>query len=107
MLGHGGREFYGPDYLLDHDVIFVSGNYRLGLLGFLSTEDKHCTGNFALKDQSFLLQWVQDNIKCSVEIKIQLQFGEVFEMKHTANRYETLKNFSKKNRLEQPQFTIT
>lgn len=41
----------------------VAGNYRLGLLGFLSTEDRHSAGNFGLKDQSFLLQWVQENIE--------------------------------------------
>lgn len=63
VLGSGGRSSYGPDYLLDHDVILVAGNYRLGLLGFLSTEDEHATGNFGLKDQSFLLQWVQENIE--------------------------------------------
>lgn len=63
MLGTGGYYSYGPEYLLDHDVILVSGNYRLGLLGFLSTEDVNCPGNFGLKDQTFLLQWVQENIE--------------------------------------------
>ncbi|XP_037037435.1 putative inactive carboxylesterase 4 isoform X2 [Bradysia coprophila] len=61
-LGHGGIDSYGPDYLLEHDVILVAGNYRLGPLGFLSTEDRNSPGNFGLKDQAFLLQWVQDNI---------------------------------------------
>lgn len=61
--GHGGPSLYGPDYLLDNDVIFVSGNYRLGALGFLSTEDRNAPGNFGLKDQAFLLQWVQANIE--------------------------------------------
>lgn len=63
ILGHGGPSTYGPDYLLDHDVILVAGNYRIGALGFLSTEDANCPGNFGLKDQAFLLQWVQDNIE--------------------------------------------
>lgn len=63
MLGTGGYTSYGPDYLLDHDIILVSGNYRLGLLGFLSTEDTHSTGNFGFKDQAFLLQWIQENIE--------------------------------------------
>lgn len=54
---------YGPYYLLDHDVILVAGNYRIGALGFLSTEDGNCSGNFGLKDQAFLLQWVQENIE--------------------------------------------
>lgn len=63
ILGHAGPSSYGPDYLLDHDVILVAGNYRIGALGFLSTEDRSCTGNFGLKDQAFLLRWVQENIE--------------------------------------------
>lgn len=41
----------------------MAGNYRLGALGFLSTEDENCPGNFGLKDQLLLLQWVKDNIE--------------------------------------------
>lgn len=63
MAGHGGISLYGPEYLLEHDVILVTGNYRLGPLGFLSTEDKHCPGNFGLKDQSLILKWVRQNIE--------------------------------------------
>lgn len=61
--GDSGPATYGPDYLLEHDVILVAGNYRLGALGFLSTEDRNSPGNFGLKDQALLLQWVQDNIE--------------------------------------------
>ncbi|XP_030763101.1 pyrethroid hydrolase Ces2a-like [Sitophilus oryzae] len=53
----------GPDYLLDEDIIFVSFNYRLGVFGFLSTEDNAATGNWGLKDQLLALKWVQTNIK--------------------------------------------
>lgn len=53
---------YGPEYLLDHDIILVSGEYRVGALGFLSSEDKHLPGNYGLKDQSFIFKWVQENI---------------------------------------------
>ncbi|XP_059611145.1 juvenile hormone esterase-like [Phlebotomus argentipes] len=60
--GNGGKIFYGPDYLLDHDVILVSGNYRLGIFGFLSTNTLDCPGNFGLKDQVEILKWVQKNI---------------------------------------------
>ncbi|KAJ6649230.1 Juvenile hormone esterase, partial [Pseudolycoriella hygida] len=63
VIGSGGPSSYSPDYLLDNDVILVAGNYRLGMLGFLSTEDRNSPGNFGLKDQSFMLQWVQDNIE--------------------------------------------
>lgn len=62
MNGHGGLSLYGPDYFLEHDVVLVTGNYRLGPLGFLSTEDKECSGNFGLKDQALMLQWVRMSI---------------------------------------------
>ena len=29
----GGKDFYRPDYLLDNEVILVTINYRLGVLG--------------------------------------------------------------------------
>lgn len=47
--GSGTRSEYGPDYFLDQDVILVTPNYRLGPLGFLSTEDENCPGNFGLE----------------------------------------------------------
>ncbi|XP_014244331.1 venom carboxylesterase-6-like [Cimex lectularius] len=53
----------GPEYLLDHNVILVTMNYRLGILGFLSTEDDILPGNNGLKDQNLALKWVYDNIK--------------------------------------------
>lgn len=31
--GSGNNELYGPDFLLAHDVVVVTINYRLGLLG--------------------------------------------------------------------------
>jgi carboxylesterase type B len=31
--GSGDIAMYGPDYLLDHDVVMVTCNYRLGALG--------------------------------------------------------------------------
>ncbi|KAL7015755.1 hypothetical protein ACKWTF_016653 [Chironomus riparius] len=63
MEFHSGHSFYGPGYLLEHDIILVTGNYRLGLLGFLSTEDENCPGNFGFKDQHMILEWVQENIE--------------------------------------------
>ncbi|XP_075216336.1 esterase E4-like [Lycorma delicatula] len=58
----GASTWYGPDYLLDHDIVFVTFNYRLDALGFLSTGDKLATGNFGMKDQVEVLKWVQKNI---------------------------------------------
>lgn len=66
---HGGAFMFGsgmdmgPKFLMDHDVIFVTINYRLGILGFLSTEDEIVPGNMGLKDQSTALRWVSENIE--------------------------------------------
>lgn len=62
QCGSGVSSFYGPEFLLDRDVILVIGNYRVGPLGFLSTETLDCPGNFGLKDQVEILRWVQANI---------------------------------------------
>jgi carboxylesterase type B len=62
ISGHGGISLYSPEYLLEHDVVVVTGNYRLGPLGFLSTEDGECPGNFGFKDQTMMLSWVRMNI---------------------------------------------
>jgi len=62
ISGSGIKQFYGPDFLLNHDVIFIGINYRLGPLGFLSTGDENCPGNFGLKDQVEALRWIQENI---------------------------------------------
>nr|QYA71948.1 carboxylesterase [Anoplophora glabripennis]QYA72000.1 carboxylesterase [Anoplophora glabripennis] len=53
---------YGPDYFLDQDVVVVSFNYRVGVFGFLSTQDGAASGNWGLKDQILALHWVQDNV---------------------------------------------
>ncbi|EPB77658.1 Carboxylesterase [Ancylostoma ceylanicum] len=50
-------------YLCRHDVIVVTIQYRLGLLGFFSTGDAVCDGNLGLWDMTMALQWVQDNIR--------------------------------------------
>uniref|UniRef100_A0A914VY88 Carboxylesterase type B domain-containing protein n=1 Tax=Plectus sambesii TaxID=2011161 RepID=A0A914VY88_9BILA len=42
-------------------VVFVSINYRLGPLGFLSTGDSVLPGNNGLWDQILALKWVQQN----------------------------------------------
>ncbi|XP_039753211.1 venom carboxylesterase-6-like [Pararge aegeria] len=66
---HGGAYVYGAGgqydgvHMMDRDVVLVTVNYRLGPLGFLSTGDTVIPGNTGLKDQSFALKWVRDNIK--------------------------------------------
>ncbi|XP_017882448.1 venom carboxylesterase-6-like [Ceratina calcarata] len=66
---HGGAFQYGSGmdmggkYLMDRDIVFVTINYRLGPLGFLSTEDEVVPGNMGLKDQSLALRWVSENVE--------------------------------------------
>ena len=59
----GSSNIYRGNYLLDKDIILVTLNYRLSILGFLSTGDSAASGNFGLKDQVLALKWVQKNIK--------------------------------------------
>lgn len=58
----GSGNIYGPELLLDHDVILVTFNYRLGPFGFLSLGNENYSGNLALKDQLLALKWTRDNI---------------------------------------------
>ncbi|XP_012270621.1 venom carboxylesterase-6 [Orussus abietinus] len=62
ITGAGHSEFYGPKFLLDHDVVLVTVNFRLGPLGFLSTEDLVSPGNQGMKDQAQSIRWVHENI---------------------------------------------
>ncbi|KAL6434746.1 hypothetical protein ACFW04_005157 [Cataglyphis niger] len=60
--GSGDATIYGPDYIVRKDVVLVTLNYRLGVLGFLNLNDKVATGNQGMKDVVMALQWVQKNI---------------------------------------------
>uniref|UniRef100_A0A182SY71 Carboxylic ester hydrolase n=1 Tax=Anopheles maculatus TaxID=74869 RepID=A0A182SY71_9DIPT len=61
MFGTGN--FYEPDHIMRGQMILVTFNYRLGPLGFLSTEDDVIPGNYGLKDQVTALRWVRENIQ--------------------------------------------
>ncbi|XP_057336401.1 uncharacterized protein LOC130674963 [Microplitis mediator] len=63
FFGSGNDDIYGPDYLVEKDVVVVTMNYRLGMIGFLNLEDEAAPGNQGLKDQVLALKWVQKNIE--------------------------------------------
>ncbi|CAK9820725.1 Esterase FE4 [Anthophora plagiata] len=60
--GMGDDLLFGPDFLIEHDVVVVTFNFRLGAIGFLNTGDKSAPGNAGMKDQVMALKWVKDNI---------------------------------------------
>ncbi|XP_067007348.2 bile salt-activated lipase isoform X2 [Anabrus simplex] len=60
--GSGNSYMYGPDFLVAEDVVVVTMNYRLGVLGFLNLNDTVAPGNMGLRDQVAALQWVKENI---------------------------------------------
>jgi carboxylesterase type B len=48
----GSAGEYEPDYILDEDdIVLVTIQYRLGMFGFLSTEDENAPGNYGMLDQ--------------------------------------------------------
>lgn len=77
-------DIFGPNYFMDQDVILVTFNYRVSVLGkgnicykslnkvipfltfyptgFLSTGDSQTVANLALRDQIQALKWIQLNI---------------------------------------------
>merc|ERR1711962_818950 len=62
MFGSSESSLYGPQVLLDRNVILVTVNYRLGVFGWLSMESETAPGNLGLWDQRLALLWVRDNI---------------------------------------------
>ena len=53
FAGSGSPEYVGPDHILDHDLILVTINYRLGPLGFLTLENEEMPGNLGKKNSFF------------------------------------------------------
>ncbi|XP_050302768.1 juvenile hormone esterase-like [Anthonomus grandis grandis] len=62
ITGNSSKNYYGPDFLIEKDVVLVTFNYRLGPFGFIATGDAILPGNYGLKDQNLALQWVRENI---------------------------------------------
>ncbi|XP_060588080.1 cholinesterase 1-like [Ruditapes philippinarum] len=62
-LSIGSGVFYDGSVLSSvENVIVVTINYRLGLLGFLDIDNEKAPGNVGLLDQHLALQWVNENI---------------------------------------------
>nr|CAD7441504.1 unnamed protein product [Timema bartmani] len=62
LSGSGNTNMFGPEFLIDTDVVLVTLNYRLDALGFLSTGDSVVSGNNGLKDQVAALKWIQEEV---------------------------------------------
>ncbi|KAH9641218.1 hypothetical protein HF086_004605 [Spodoptera exigua] len=62
VKGSGNDDQLGPDFLIDREVVLVTINYRLGVLGFLSLDIPEAPGNVGLKDQVAAMVWVKKNI---------------------------------------------
>lgn len=58
----GSSQLYNGFILAQRGIVVVTINYRLGPLGFLSTESKSAPGNFGLHDQRLAMKFVYDNI---------------------------------------------
>ncbi|XP_063360837.1 carboxylesterase 4A-like isoform X1 [Cydia amplana] len=62
LAGSGNDDLYGPKFLVHQDVILVTLNYRLEVLGFISVETPEVPGNAGMKDQVAALKWIKENI---------------------------------------------
>ncbi|XP_069918685.1 cocaine esterase-like [Oryctolagus cuniculus] len=77
---HGGGRTTGMASMYDgfalaafEDVVVVTIQYRLGVLGFFSTGDQHAAGNWGYLDQVAALCWVTVLGHCAGRVTI---FGE-------------------------------
>ncbi|XP_063375134.1 esterase B1-like [Cydia amplana] len=62
-FGFAGRYVYGARFLVRHNVIFISFNYRIGPYGFMCLKTSKLPGNQGLKDQVLALRWIKENIR--------------------------------------------
>ncbi|XP_031723922.1 carboxylesterase 3 isoform X3 [Anarrhichthys ocellatus] len=67
---HGGglsmgaaSQYDGAPLAAYENIVMVIIQYRLGILGFLSTGDEHAQGNWGFLDQLAALRWVQESIE--------------------------------------------
>jgi para-nitrobenzyl esterase len=66
--GTASSSLYKDGTLVNHGILLVTVNYRLGLFGFFShaaltaESPRHASGNYGLMDQILALRWVRENI---------------------------------------------
>lgn len=59
---NGSNNDFPARYLLEHEIVLVVPNYRIGALGWLSLNNIDMPGNVPLSDLIMALQWVRDYI---------------------------------------------
>lgn len=62
-IGSGNRPSTGPKFLVKHDVILVTVNYRLGFYGFMCLDIPQVPGNQGLRDMIMGMTWIKNNIE--------------------------------------------
>ncbi len=66
--GGSGAPIYDGEAMAKKGIVFVSFNYRVGILGFFvhpeltKESSNHASGNYGIMDQLTALQWVKKNI---------------------------------------------
>lgn len=59
---NSGNPYDGSVLASFGNVVVITFNYRLGVLGFLPTLDDYARGNYGIMDQVAALHWIRENI---------------------------------------------
>ncbi|XP_055383604.1 glutactin [Condylostylus longicornis] len=62
-FSNGSAAEYQPNFLLEKDVILAVIQYRLGVVGFISTQSDLIPGNAGMHDVILALKWIQKYIQ--------------------------------------------
>lgn len=62
VSGSSSEELYGAAKFMDKDIVLVTLNYRVSVLGGLFLDGDVVTGNQQMWDQHLALKWIQNNI---------------------------------------------